>query len=110
MGVIPLKIQGEMPAVGSASHRRMQGTERRLEQLMRHRGLRSIKNSYGTHEATFSRVKIREKHGINYPKSKPHFFSSDRREKTEVLRGYCRDRGPKNIGWALGLVQGHFAV
>ena len=104
MGVIPLKIQGEMPAVGSTSHHRMHGIERCLEQLMRHRGLRSVRNTYGTRKATFSHVEIREKRGISYPKSKPHFFSLDRREKTGVLRGYCRDKGPKNIYWALGLV------
>ena len=74
MGVILLKIQREMPAVGSASHHRMQGIEHCQEQLMRHRGLQNIRSSYGIREATFSRVKIREKHGINYPKSKPHFF------------------------------------
>ena len=97
MGVIPLKFQGEAPAVGSTSHRRMQGIECRLEQLMRHRGLRSFRNSYGTCEATFSHMEIREKCGINYPNSKPHFFSSDGREKTGVLKGYCRAKGPKNI-------------
>ena len=101
MGDIPLKIQGEMSAVGSISHRRIQVTEHRLEQLMRHRGLRSVRNSYRTHEETFSRVEIREKRGVNYPKSKHHFFSLGRREKTGVLRGYCKNKGPKNICWAL---------
>ena len=110
MGVIPLKIQGEIPTVGSTSHRRMQGIKHRLQQLMRHRKLRSVRNNFETREATFSLVEIREKCGINYPKSKPHFFSSDRREKTGVLRGYCRDKEPNNICWALGLVRGHFAV
>ena len=110
MGVISLKIQGEMLAIGSTSHHKMQGTKRRLEHLMRHRGLRSVRNTYGTRKATFSHVEIREKRGISYPKSKPHFFSLDRREKTGVLKGYYRDKGPKNICWALGLVQGHFAI
>ena len=59
MGVIPLKIQGEMLAIGSTSHRRMHGIERCLEQLVRHRGLRSVKNSYRTRKVTFSRVEIR---------------------------------------------------
>ena len=104
MGVIPLKIQAEMLVLGLASHHRMQGTDRRLDQLMRYRGLQSVKNNYGIREATFSRVEISEKRGISYPKSKPHFLSLDRREKTGVLRGYCRDKGPKNICWALGLV------
>ena len=110
MGVIPLKIQAEMLVPGLASHHRMQGTERRLDQLMRYRGLQSVKNNYGTCKATFSPVEIKETYGFNYPKSKPHFFSLDKREKTEVLRGYCRDKGPKNICWALGLVRGHFVV
>ena len=110
MGVILLKIQGEMSAIRLASHHRMQGIEHRLEQLMRHRGLQSVRNTYGTRKATFSRVEIREKRGISYPKSKPHFFSLDRREETGVLKGYYRDKGPKNICWALGLVQGHFAI
>ena len=47
MGVVPLKIQEEMSIVGSTPHRWMRGTKRRLEQLMMHRGLRSISNSYG---------------------------------------------------------------
>ena len=110
MGVIPLKIQGKMLAVGSTSHHRMQGTKRLLEQLMRHRGLRSVRNSYETHEATFLRVKIRKMYGINYPKSKPHFFSSDKRGKNGVLRGYYKDKGPRNICWALCLVREHFAI
>jgi len=110
VGVILLKIQGETPVVGSTSHRRMQETERHLEQLIRHCGLQSVRNSYGTHEATFSHVEIREKCGINYLKSKTHFFSLKRREKTEVLRGYCRDRVLKNICWVLSLVQGYFVV
>jgi len=107
VGVIPLKIQGEMPAIGSTSHHKMQGTKRRLEHLMRHRGLRSVRNSYGTRKATFSSVEIKETYVINYPKSKPNFFSSNKKEKIGVLRGYCRDEGPKNICWALCLVRGH---
>jgi len=87
VGVILLKIQGKMLAVGSTSHYRMHGTKRLLEQLMRHRGLRSVKNSYETHEATFLRVKIRKMYGINYPKSKPHFFSSDKRGKKWSFEG-----------------------
>ena len=75
----------------------MQGIEHRLEQLMRYRRLRSVRNGYETREATFSCVKIKEKCGINYPKVETPFFSSDRREKTGVLRGYCRNKGPKNI-------------
>ena len=97
MGVIPPKIRGEMPAIGYASHCRMQGTKRHLEHLMRRRGLRSVRNSYWTCEATFLRVEIKETYEFNYPKSKPHFSSSDKGEKTEVLRGYRKVEGPKNI-------------
>ena len=39
VGVIPLEFQGEMPAVGSTSHRRIWGTERHLKHLMRRCGL-----------------------------------------------------------------------
>ena len=35
----------------------------------------------------------------------PIFFSLDTRGKTGVLKGYCRDKGPKIICWALGLVE-----
>ena len=87
MGVILLKIQREMPALGSASHHRMRGIERCLEQLMRHRGLRNIRSSYGTRDATFSHVKIREKHGINYPKSKPHFFLLGQKGENQGFEG-----------------------
>ena len=73
MGVILLKIQEEMLTVGSTSHRKMQGTECYLEYLMRHRGLRSVRNSYGTCEAILSCVKIKETNGFNSPKSKSHF-------------------------------------
>ena len=73
MGVIPLKIRGEMPTVGFTSHHKMQGTKRRLEHLMRHHELRSIRNNYGTSEAMLSCVEIKETNGFNSPKSKPHF-------------------------------------
>ena len=97
MGVISLKIRGEMLAVGFTSHRKMQGTKCCLEHLMRHHGLRSVRNSYRTRETTFSHVEIKETYGIKYPKSKPHIFSSDKRGKTGVFRGYYGDKGPKNI-------------
>ena len=82
MGVISLKIRGEMLAVGFTSHRKMQGTKCCLEHLMRHHGLRSVRNSYGTREAAFSHVEIKETYEIKYPKSKPHIFSLDKRGKT----------------------------
>ena len=40
---------------------------------MRHRELRSVRNSYGASEAMLSCVEIRETNGFNSPKSKPHF-------------------------------------
>ena len=103
MGVISLKIQGEMLAVESTSHRKMQGTKRYLEQLMRHRRLRSVKNSYGTREATFSRVEIKGTYGIYYSNIKTPFFSSDRRGKPEFLGAIVGIRVPKiYVGpWAL---------
>ena len=87
MGVILLKIQGEMPAVRFTSHHKMQGTKRRLEHLMRHRGLQSIRNSYGTCETTFSLVGIKETYGIYYPKSKPHFFLLEQVGKNRGFEG-----------------------
>ena len=80
MGVIPLKFQGGMPTVGSTSHRRIQGTEPRLEHLMRYRGLQSVMNSYGTRETTLSRVEIRGTCEICFSTSKPHFSSRIGRE------------------------------
>ena len=51
----------------------MQGIERHLEHLMRHRGLRSVMSSYETSEAILSHAEIRETNGFNSPKSKLHF-------------------------------------
>jgi len=62
-----------MLGIGSTSHHRMQGTKCRLEHLMRHHRLQSVRNSYGTSEAMLSRVETRETNGFNSPKSKPHF-------------------------------------
>ena len=70
-----------MLAVGSTSRRRIQRAERRLEYLMRHRGLRSVRNSYGTCEVTFSHVEIKGTCGIYYSNIKTPFFYSDRRGK-----------------------------
>jgi len=99
-----------MPVEGSTSHYKMQGTKRHLQHLMRRRRLWSVRNSYETREATFSHVEIKETYGFNYPESKPHFFSSDEREKTGVLRDYCKVNGSKNICWVLGLVQGCLVI
>ena len=54
--------------------------------------------------------KLREINGFNSPESKPHFFSSNKKGKTGVSRGYCRDEGPKIICWALGLGRGCWVV
>ena len=56
MGVIPLKIQGEMSTVGSASHHWMRGTKRCLEQLMMHRLLRSVSDSYKARKTVLPHV------------------------------------------------------
>ena len=58
MRVILLKILREMLAVGSTSHWRIWGIERCLKHLIRYCGLRSIRNSYGTHETALLRVEI----------------------------------------------------
>jgi len=56
VGVIPLKIQGEMSTVGSASHCWMRGTECRLEQLMTHCRLQSVSDDYGACKTVLSHV------------------------------------------------------
>ena len=43
----------------------------------------------------FHMCKSKKEMVLTLKKSKSHFFSSDKREKTKVLRGYCRDKGPK---------------
>ena len=73
MRVISPKTQEETLAVGSTSHRRMQGTKRRLEHVMKHHELQIVRSSYRTSEARLSRVEIRETNGFNSSKSKPHF-------------------------------------
>ena len=56
MGVISLKIRRKMSTVGSASHHWMRGTKRRLEQLMMHRGLQGVSNSYKEHQMVLPHV------------------------------------------------------
>jgi len=77
------KFREKISIVGSSSHRRTWETRHRVEHLMKCCGLRSIRNSYRTREATFSRGKNKEVCGTTHPRSKPHFFSSDKREKLE---------------------------
>ena len=108
VGFISLKIQGEMLAVESTSHRKMKGTKRYLEQLMRHRRLRSVKNSYGTREATFSCVEIKGTYGIYYSNIKTPYFYSNRRGKLKFWRVIVGTS--INIYWALGLVRGDSVV
>ena len=93
----------EILIVRSTSHRKMQGTKHHSEHLMRCRGFRSVRNSYGTCKTTFSCVEIKETYGFNYPESKPHFFSSDRGKKPEFLGAIVGLMGPKiYVGsWAL---------
>ena len=90
MEVIPLKIQGEISAVGSISHRRIREAKRHLEHLMRHCGLQSVRNSYGTREAPFSYVEIKGTCGIYYANIKTSFFSWNRRGKPEFLVAIVR--------------------
>ena len=59
-------------------------------------GLRNIKSNYGARKTVVSHVCESENQvKLICNKSKPHFFSSNEREKTGVLRGYCRDKSPK---------------
>ena len=74
VGVILLKILGKMLAVGFASHRRIWGIGCRLEHLMRHCELRSVRNSYGTCEKTLSRVETKEHVEFIFQISKPTFL------------------------------------
>ena len=103
VGDIPLKIWGEMPAVGSTSHRKMQGTKCCLEHLMRHHGLQSIRNNYGTREATFPCVEIKEVYEISYPSQNPIFSPRIGGEKSEFWGAIVGIRGLRvYIGlWAL---------
>ena len=83
VGVILLKILGEMSAIGSTSHHRIRGIERRLEYLMRYRRQRSVRNSYRTRKTTLSRVEIRGTCEICFFNIKTPLFSSDRKGKPE---------------------------
>ena len=56
VGVIPLKIQGEISTVRSAPHRWMRGTKHHLEQLMMPRGLRSVNDNYGVRKMALLHV------------------------------------------------------
>ena len=56
MGIIPLKILGEMSTVGSVCHRWMQGTGRRLEQLKMLRRLQNVSNNYEAHKTALPHV------------------------------------------------------
>ena len=103
MGVIPFQTPGEISTVRSTLHCWMWGKKRCLEQLMKPRRPQSVKNNYGVHKMTLTRVQIKGQNNINAWTIKTPLFSSDEREKTGVLRGYCRVKGPKCI---LGLGPG----
>ena len=94
VGVIPLKILGEMPAIGSTSHRRIQEIGRHLAHLMRHRELQSVRNGYGTREKTLSRVEIKGTRGIYFSNIKTPLFSSDKKVK-QNFDGLLWGRKPK---------------
>ena len=93
---LPPKILGEISSVRLASHRWMWGTSCHLEQLMTPHGLRSVSDNYEARKTTFPHMRINELVSLISWKSKPQFFSLDEREKTEVLRGYCKDMGPNS--------------
>ena len=69
---------------------------------MRHCGLRSIKNSFGTREVTFTCGNQRNMWDLLFKHQNPIFLLGWE-EKTGILRDDCRDNGPKNICWALTL-------
>ena len=81
VGVIPPKIWGEMPAVGSSSHCRTWGTKCHLEHLMKTLQTPKHQNGYKAREVTFSRVEFNEACVINCPGSKPHFPPRMREKK-----------------------------
>ena len=54
-----------MSTVGSVPHRLMRGIKCRLEQLMTHRGLQSVSNSYEVHETVLPHVSIKGVNGYN---------------------------------------------
>jgi len=96
VGVIPFKILREMSAVGSTSHSRIRGIECCLEHLIRYCGLRSIRNSYGTHETALLRAEIEGTCEICFFNIKTPLFSSDRKGKLEFW-GAIMERRPKYI-------------
>ena len=57
----------------------------------------SVRNNYGVHKTTLTCVQIKGQNNINSSTIKTPLFSSDEREKTGVLRGYCRVKGPTCI-------------
>ena len=94
VGVILPKIWGEMLAVGSPSRRRMWGTKRCLEHLMRSCRLRSAKTVAGHVKWHFHVWKSKKRAKLVFPKPKPHFFSSNKRKKLEFLEAIV---GHKNL-------------
>ena len=87
VGVIPPKIWGEMPAIGSPSHRRTWGTKRCIELLMRRCGLRSARTVAGHAKWHFYMWKSKKHVELIIQGQNPTFLL--RGEKIGVLRGYC---------------------
>ena len=80
VGVVPPKIWGEMPAVGSPSHRRTWETKRRLEHLIRRCGLRSTRTVTG-HAKWHSHMWKSKKRVELIIQGQNPLFSLDKRKK-----------------------------
>ena len=93
MRVIPLKIPRKSLAVGSKLHHWIWGTTRRLEQLMTLCGLQSVRCNHNAQKTELLHVRSTNSNDISSQKIKTLLFSSDGR-KIEVLRSYCRGKGP----------------
>ena len=75
------KVSGKSPSVGSAIHRWMCETACRLELLIALCESQSVYSKYKTRELSTPHMRIEESCGLMSWKSKPHFSSSDEREK-----------------------------
>ena len=73
VGVILLKTQGEILAIGLVPHCWIGGTTLRLKQLMMPHGLQSINSNHGTHKWHFYVCRSRDKIILMLEKSKPYF-------------------------------------
>ena len=73
VGVISLKTQGEIPAIGLVPHCWIGGTTLCLEQLMMPHRLQSASSNHGTHKWHFYVCRSRDKIILMLEKSKPYF-------------------------------------